>query len=284
MRHISILLLSLMLASCVWQGSRFADAVPSEAVAKQATAETEFCDGVLFTQPDISSPALDPKLIRLFNWNTHKYADSRAHDDLLTYAGEADLILLQESISDYTDMPSLDPQLHWEFAPGYVQAGLKTGVMTASAVAPIASCKLTHIEPWLRSPKATNITRYALSGTDETLLVVNVHLINFTFGVSDMGAQLDQALAFVALHNGPVIVSGDFNTWSNKRAEVVSQALNRLNLQAVEYTNDQRTRILGQAVDHLYVRDINAIDATTHRVDSSDHNPMSLVFGIPQGI
>jgi endonuclease/exonuclease/phosphatase (EEP) superfamily protein YafD len=280
MRQLYSLFLSLMLASCAWQGDRFADVTPSEVAATQSPVATEFCVGQLFTTPDENSPELDSQNIRLLNWNTHKYADSRAHDDLLNFGSGADLILLQESIQDYTHMPSLNPQLHWEFAPGYVQAGIKTGVMTASSVAPIASCKLTNKEPWLRSPKATNITRYALTGTDETLLVVNVHLINFTFGVSDMRAQLDQALAFVELHSGPVIVSGDFNTWSARRSKVVTQALTRLNLQPVEYTNDLRTRIFGQPVDHLYVRDIKAATATSHPVESSDHNPISMVFGI----
>jgi endonuclease/exonuclease/phosphatase (EEP) superfamily protein YafD len=280
MRQLCILFLSLMLASCAWQGNRFADVSPAEAVSGISTPDTGFCVGEIFTTPDKNSPELDSTNIRLLNWNTHKYADSRAHDDLLNFGSEADLILLQESIQDYTNMPSLDPQLHWEFAPGYVQAGVKTGVMTASSVAPIAACKLTNKEPWLRSPKATNITRYALSGTDETLLVVNVHLINFTFGVSDMRAQLDQALAFVELHSGPVIVSGDFNTWSDERSKVVTRALKRLNLEAVEFTDDQRTRIFGQPVDHLYVRDINAITATSHPVESSDHNPISVVLEI----
>jgi endonuclease/exonuclease/phosphatase (EEP) superfamily protein YafD len=280
MRQLCTLFISLMLASCAWQGNRFANVSSSEIVAAYTSADEEFCVGELFATPEKNSPQLDSTNIRLLNWNTHKYSDSRAHDDLLNLGSDADLILLQESIQDYTTMPSLDPQLHWEFAPGYTQAGLKTGVMTASSVAPIAACKLTSTEPWLRSPKATNITRYALSGTDETLLVVNVHLINFTFGVSDMRAQLNQALAFVELHSGPVIVSGDFNTWSDERSMVVSDALTQLNLRPVEYTNDQRTRIFGQPVDHLYVRDINAINATSHPVESSDHNPISVVLEI----
>ena len=68
------------------------------------------------------------------------------------------------------------------FAQGYQRDQLSTGVMTASRIAPLAQCSLTHYEPWLKSPKATSITEYALQGTDNTLLVVNVHLINFTFG------------------------------------------------------------------------------------------------------
>ena len=280
MRLLYILFLSLLLSSCAWQGNRVAGVTPTEAIPAGSTADTAFCISQLFTAPEQDSPELDSTQINLLNWNTHKYADTRAHDVLLNLGNNADLILLQESIQDYSHMPSVGTQLHWEFAPGYIQNGMKTGVMTASTAAPIAACKLTHTEPWLRSPKATNITRYALSGTDETLLVINVHLINFTLGVSDMRTQLKEALAFVKLHSGPVIVSGDFNTWSKHRNEVVINALTEMNLQPVEYADDQRTRINGHPVDHLYVRDIRVTTATSHLVDSSDHNPISVVLEI----
>ena len=280
MRLLYSLFLSLLLSSCAWQGNRTTSMTPAEFTPVYTTADTEFCVGDLFGLPEEDFPQLDSKQIRLLNWNTHKYADIRAHDVLLDLGNEADLILLQESIQDYTHMPSVSSQLHWEFAPGYVKGGINTGVMTASTVTPIAACKLTSTEPWLRTPKATNITRYALSDTDETLLVINIHLINFTFGISAMQNQLEQALTFVELHSGPVIVSGDFNTWSNERSKVVMQSLSRLDLQPIKYTNDQRTRIFGLPVDHLYVRDIHVSAATSYPVESSDHNPISVVLEI----
>ena len=280
MRQFASLFLSLMLASCAWQGNRVANITPAEAVPAYSLANTESCVGELYATPAKDSPRLDSKQIRLLNWNTHKYADARAHDDLHNLGNEADLILLQEAIQGNTHIPGLGSPLHWEFAPGYIQAGVQTGVMTASTVAPVATCKLSYTEPWLRSPKATNINWYALSDTNETLLVINIHLINFTLGVSAMRTQLEQALAFVQMHSGPVIVSGDFNTWSKERSNVVTQALNELNLQPVKYSDDQRTRIFGLPVDHLYVRDIYASTATSHQVESSDHNPISVILKI----
>ncbi|MCP4091690.1 MAG: endonuclease/exonuclease/phosphatase family protein [Gammaproteobacteria bacterium] len=250
----------------------------AEATSVHTIADTEFCMGNLFALPTEDTPRLNPKQIHLLNWNTHKYADIRAHDVLLHLGNKANLILLQESIQDYTHMPTVRSQLHWEFAPGYIKNGIKTGVMTASTAAPIAACKLTSTEPWLRTPKATNITRYALSGTDETLLVINIHLINFTFGIHAMQTQLEQALAFVERHTGPVIISGDFNTWSKKRSKAVLQSLNKLGLQPIKYTNDQRTQIFGMPVDHLFIRDIHVSAATSYSVESSDHNPISVVL------
>ena len=130
----------------------------------------------------------------------------------------------------------------------------------------------------MRSPKATNITEYALEDSEQTLLVINLHLINFTIGVEAMRQQLLQALSFVEQHSGPVIVSGDFNTWNENRRELVADTLNSHGLKAVTYDNDHRKRFLGHALDHTYIRDITAARGTSYAVDTSDHNPVSVTL------
>ena len=45
---------------------------------------------------------------------------------------------------------------------------------------------------------------------------------------------------------------------------------------ALEYDVDHRKRAFGQALDHIYVRGLQPIEATTRQVASSDHNPMSV--------
>jgi len=49
-----------------------------------------------------------------------------------------------------------------------------------------------------------------------------------------------------------------------------------LGLEMLDYDEDHRKRFLGQALDHIYVRGLEVLEATTRQVDSSDHNPMSV--------
>ena len=198
--------------------------------------------------------------------------------DLQRFGANADLILLQEAVRDSHTFDAIEPAYHLSFAKGYQRNQSTTGVLTASKIRPLAQCSLTHVEPWLRSAKATSITEFALQDTDETLLVINVHLINFTIGVQAMREQLLEALSFVETHTGPVIVSGDFNTWRKGRSEVVAGALQNLGLKAVSYETDHRKRFMGNPLDHTYVRNVTISRGTSYQVDSSDHNPTAITL------
>jgi endonuclease/exonuclease/phosphatase (EEP) superfamily protein YafD len=48
-----------------------------------------------------------------------------------------------------------------------------------------------------------------------------------------------------------------------------------LNLITLAFDQDHRKRVFGQPLDHIYVRGLEVIEATTREVKSSDHNPMS---------
>src|SRR5210317_1589891 len=110
-----------------------------------------------------------------------------------------------------------------------------SGVMTVSAAEPLTECELVAHEPWFGTRKATLITEYALSGTQQTLLVVNIHGINFALGISDLENQFAQARAVIEEHDGPVVFSGDFNTWRSQRAQVLEDMLEALGLTALDF-------------------------------------------------
>jgi len=151
-------------------------------------------------------------------------------------------------------------------------------VMTVSAAKPLTQCNLVSIEPWIRSPKATVITEYGLTNTDQTLLVVNIHALNFTFGVRDFRQQLRQAQSVLTHHAGPILLSGDFNTWHWRRSEIMIEMTDGLGLEKLAYDVDHRKRFFGQPLDQIYVRGLEVLEATTREVDSSDHSPMSARF------
>ncbi len=214
--------------------------------------------------------------IHVVNWNIQKGADPGWVSDLQNFSGKPDLFVFQEAAMESEAWKNLAAEHHRSFAPGYRTLSSTTGVMTLSSAEPLAHCSLSSIEPWLGSPKATAITQFGLTNTDQTLLVVNIHAINFTFGTSDFERQIQQALEAIEKHEGPIMLSGDFNTWHWRQSEILEQRLDTLGFVALDYDEDHRKTAFGQPLDHIYVRGLTAISATTRRVDTSDHNLMSV--------
>jgi endonuclease/exonuclease/phosphatase (EEP) superfamily protein YafD len=221
--------------------------------------------------------------IRMVNWNIQKGGDPDWADDLSTFTNEPDLMIFQEATLDMDAWALVGSGHHRSFAPGYRTpgaAGSVTGVMTLSAAEPLTSCSLISIEPWLRSPKASMITEYGLTDTDQSLLVVNIHAINFTFGNKDFREQVRRALSVTSGHLGPILLSGDFNTWHWRQSKILREMANKHGLTMLNYDVDHRKRVFGQPLDHIFVRGLRVIDATSISVDSSDHNPMSVTLSL----
>ncbi len=281
------LILFLSLTSCAWLGDVIGDqhahehgsARTSEA-EERGLSNSEACAELLANEHPVAPGALNGRYIRLLNWNTQKHAHHLLHDDLTRFGAEADLILLQEAVVDTDHLKTEAGGFFWNFAPGYIKDTTATGVVTASRVAPLGYCKLISVEPWLGSPKATSITRYALDGRDDTLLVVNIHIINFTLTTEAMKDQLNDALVYISRHTGPVIMAGDFNTWSDDRKETLDSAMQTVGLTDVRLTKDGRTRIFGHTVDHIFVRGMEHAAAKTYTIESSDHNPITALLSI----
>lgn len=277
MRSLPIFTLGLFcLTACSWhdfgQHEHGINSDPPE-ISNEAA-----CADLLAGVRHAESGELNSNAISLLNWNTQKHNHTDLHRDLMEFSKEADLVLLQEAVVDADHLTQLEGGLYWNFAPGYIKKGIATGVMTASKVRPAAYCKLASTEPWLGSPKATSLTTYNLKDNSENLLVINIHLINFTFGTAAMEQQLSDALAYIDAHTGPVILAGDMNTWSNRRQNAAAARLAKRGLTPVSFDTDRRTRIFGLPVDHIYVRNLDWSKAETHTVSSSDHNPLEVLL------
>ena len=204
-----------------------------------------------------SSPveSLNPDDIGIVNWNIQKGGDPRWADDLAGLVDSTDLMILQEASPRLEALRHLAPDHFHAFAPGYHGNGFPTGALTASSVTPVTECDLVSHEPWLGTRKATLITEYGLSGTDDTLLVVNIHGVNFSFGMRELERQFRQAEAIISLHAGPVLFSGDFNTWRGARAALLADVVGSLGLNPLEYEEDHRKRFRGWAArSHLRSR------------------------------
>ncbi len=78
--------------------------------------------------------------------------------------------------------------------------------------------------------------------------MVNFHGVNFSFGVTDFQKQIDQITRVLAIHEGPVIVSGDFNTWRKTRLEIIESFAIDIGLGPLSFEQDNRLKIFGNRV------------------------------------
>jgi endonuclease/exonuclease/phosphatase (EEP) superfamily protein YafD len=206
----------------------------------------------------------------------HKGVDAGWQAELARIAAEDDIVLLQEAVLDDALRATLDTTgLSWRMAGAFVLNGRDAGVLTASRTAPVATCTVRAVEPLLGVPKAGLIARYRVEGHAATLAIANLHAINFT--LSAQGAYrelLDAIRAELAMHDGPIVLAGDFNTWNDERVAVVEALARGLGLAAVPINPDVRSRFSAHAVDRIFVRGLDVTEAHAAVVTSSDHNPL----------
>jgi len=230
------------------------------------------------TEPNGES-RLDPGGFRLLTWNVHKGDTVGWLTDLAWFGGDHDLVLMQEAqLSEPLRRVLRERDLHWTSGGAFRLWNLDTGVPTAARAPADLACMLRAMEPLVRVPKAVIVTRHPFAGSSTSLLVANVHAVNFTLGTSELSAQLEAVAKVLARHGGPVILAGDFNTWSAARRDVVDALVLRLGLEEVSLEPDERSRFLGRPVDQIYFRGLVASEAAAIRVSSSDHNPVSVAF------
>ena len=241
-----------------------------------------------------TADALDRRPLRLLVWNIHKQGDSGWERDLSAFATASDVVLLQESVLRPPLRDILeDSGLRWVMASSFLLGADDIGVLTATRIAPIASCTQRVVEPLIRIPKSAVISWLPISdprtdarddaraGSRETLAIANVHSINFELAPDVYRAQLEALADALAGHRGPIIFAGDFNTWNDARDAVVAEIAARLGLTELNLRVDQRAVFFGRHLDHIFIRGLQLIDVGAIPVTSSDHNPLAATLGIP---
>lgn len=244
--------------------------------------EVESCRELIGATPASSTVGLglNTDEIRLVSWNMQKKSIPTWRTDYSRLTDGRDLILIQEAALRVDTVGDLPAAPHWSFAPGYRTSDSITGVLTLSSSQPLARCSFVNMEPLLRTPKATSITQFALQDHDQTLLVVNVHAVNFSLGLGSYKRQFAQIVDALEGHLGPVIISGDFNTWRASRTRTIEAMAESLGLTAIEFSDDNRTRFFGSPLDHIYVRGLSATNSDSSVVTSSDHNPLTVTLSL----
>ena len=233
-------------------------------------------DELMCYQADQVPPEITQKTFRLLIWNLHKGQDAGWQQALNRLAQGRDLLLLQEVLNTQelaAQYSSRFPTALYASAFAYLQQ--QSGVEILSQFAPHFYCAGSKSEPWIRIPKVGAAMSFPLSH-GQALLLVNVHLINFEINPTAYEEQLRTLMQLVSQHQGPLVLSGDFNSWNGYRAQIIRKVINEFGLEEVFFEQDHRLRFLGNPLDHIFVRGLNVLSATTEPTESSDHAPLLL--------
>ena len=210
---------------------------------------------------------------RLVNWNVHKGQDKGWQEDLARVSKQADFVLLQEA-TQHQNLSTFSTAL---FVSSFSFNELLSGVKTFTQTQPEWYCGGGVAEPIIQIPKVASIMNLPLE-KGNSLLIINVHLINFEWGISAYQAQLEQLFSFVENHQGPIIMAGDFNAWNEERLNLVNNLIKKYGLDSVALSQDERVRFLGYPLDYIFTRGVKVVSATSEVVTSSDHNPLLMEF------
>jgi len=197
-------------------------------------------------------PKLTSSHFRLVNWNVHKGQDKGWQEDLDTFSTAL-------------------------FVSSFSFKDLLSGVKTFTKTQPEWYCGGGVAEPLIQIPKVASVMSFPLEKSN-SLLLINVHLINFEWGISAYQTQLEQLFSFVENHQGPIIMSGDFNAWNEHRLNLVNNLMQKYGLDSVALSQDERVRFLGYPLDYIFTRGVKVVSATSEVVTSSDHNPLLVEF------
>lgn len=226
--------------------------------------------------------------VRVLSWNIAKRGQhphwQRDFLKMLTIY-QPDFLLLQEvALYDGMQHTLEQTQLGWVFTPNILNRweDVYAGVLAAATVQPIKQHALlsTVFEPFSNTPKVSLLTEYALAQRTDTLLVVNIHAINFV-STAKFKQQLDHLYELLAQHHGPMILAGDFNTWNQQRLRQLFSITSHLQLKHVEFApHDQqyiRRFLLSPPLDHIFYRGFRERKHSAdvlQGIKSSDHKPL----------
>ena len=154
------------------------------------------------------------------------------------------------------------------------------GALTASAYQLEASHQFLTAsrELGFATHKPAIITQHSLANK-ETLTHVNIHAINFVPHYI-FKKELKLLLRKIEDMQGPLIISGDFNTWNRTRLTTLLKMTNQLELQMVDYPDIRPIKTLNrQPLDHIFYRGLTLNASRAISVPHiSDHNPIIAEF------
>lgn len=265
-----------------------------------------------------SVDSLEGGILRILTWNVHKQVDGSWNRDFENLLDEhqPSLLHLQEARVDsvVAALSRRRESWSWMASPNLILSaagkgpasdapvhGASVGVLTA-ARAPLqqgVAMLSAGSEPILGSRKPMLRCGFPFQnslnspsrhnpgpGDVASALCLNIHSLNFSLGLEGFGGQLDSLLQSAAGHRGPIIFSGDFNTWSRRRMDLLLGKTEAAGLRRAAFPGDRPMRWLStKSLDHVFYSQehFDLAPGSARILDSirsSDHAPLlvDLVF------
>ena len=228
---------------------------------------------------------LPSKKIKVINWNVHKenhkYQWLGDFKEILNHY-QLDIILFQEykKISKRSIL-SKDERYGYCFLANIMLHENEFGLMNASKANIIHHKALISntVEPIIKTPKSILLTEYKMLDCRD-LTVINVHLVNFV-KLRSFKSELNRLEELASVSTNPLILAGDFNTWSARRMEWLLKVCDNLGLKRVRFDIPKKKLKLLRELDHIFYRDLTLINSTLLLdIKSSDHSPQIATFNL----
>ena len=215
-------------------------------------------------------------------WNVHKEMGQVVFERTLAHLlreFDPQLLLLQEAVLEPHALHSLS---HYNLASVKNIEFTKNayGVLSASRFDTLCQIPVTthSKELYCMTKKSLLITAHPL-GERGVLHVVNLHAINFVSHRVFL-YELERLKEHLQQINTPLIVAGDFNTWSVKREKHLEEFAASLELEKAQMEDDHHIkRLWRKPLDHIFYRGLELLHSKA--VDTknvSDHNPIWAEF------
>ncbi len=234
-----------------------------------------------------------PERIIVVTWNAQKGGSDQFKPDLarLVIIGAPDFVFLQEARVDLLTTERIGGHFASSWSYPWPNGNV-IGLLTLSKVPPtrIQPMPSKYKEFFVTAPKLSLATTYPLVNGQE-LLAINVHLLAFErWTTTGIGSQMEDIRAVMEEHVGPIVLVGDFNTWSEDRLELVEKVVREVGLTEVtEFSSERRTGDKewdflnwlfgideGIPLDRVYYRGFTHYSAKVLPYESSDHRALQV--------
>lgn len=227
---------------------------------------------------------ITPQTFSLLSWNIYKKNHKRimrSYFDHLILMHPVEYLLLQESyfLSNTYHSTSKYEQHH------YANLNFKHkafGLLNASRILSLQSkYEVTRYKEFLlNTRKAFLANLYPSFIKNETLMLINIHAINFRSTLIYQ-KELERLRFFIHEYKGPLIIAGDFNTWNRARLLLLYKVMRTLSLKAVHFHKYKNLIkcFRGYPLDHIFYRGLTVKSAQVLNCEKiSDHNPLYVSF------
>lgn len=237
---------------------------------------------------EFTETSLNPNSIKILVWNMYKGANPTWLQDFEELAKDQDILVTQEMYLNDMMKEVFDNHegygYHTATSFMYLPSKTRTGVASASKVRPtkFKYQRSRVFEPVIDTPKMALETFYKLKGTDQELMVVNIHAINFVSSY-DLSIQLKDLAEDIKRFKGPVVFAGDFNTWSKEKLYFMNKIIvEGLGMKEVAFKEDHRKKVFGNIIDYVFIKGLEVVDSKSYgNIEGSDHTPMTVELRLP---